>query len=83
MDCGIPIVSDDTDIYYSSTMEGSQLVYSIKCKDHNVSSVAVCQENATWLPDPAEYVCSSSNTETVAPEFGEHSKRSIIITIMQ
>ena len=79
MDCGIPNVTGDINIYYSSTVEGSQLVYNIKCGDKNASSVTVCQKNATWLPDPAEYICFSSNTETVSPELGEHSKRLIII----
>ena len=73
-----PNVTGAINIYYSSTLEVSLLVYSIKCEDTNASSVAVCQKNATWLPDPAEYICPSSNTEKVSPEFGEHSKRLII-----
>ena len=68
MDCGIPSVTGDANINYSSTLEGSQLVYSIKCEDKNVPLVVVCQKNATWLPDPAEYVCSSSNSKTMSPE---------------
>lgn len=75
MDCGIPSVTGDANINYSSTLEGSQLVYSIKCEDKNISSIAVCQKHAIWLPDPAEYVCSSTNSETTPPEFVEHSKR--------
>jgi hypothetical protein len=77
VDCGIPSTTGDTTIYYNSTLEGSELVYSIKCEDENVSSVAVCQKNATWLPDPTDYVCSSS---TMSPEsnFVEQGKRLLL-----
>lgn len=77
MDCAIPSVSDgEASIYYNSTLEGSQLEYSIKCENKNILSlVAVCQKNATWFPDPSEYVCTSSTSETMPPKSVEHSKR--------
>ena len=56
----------------------SQLVYSIECRGENMSSVAVCQKSATWMPDPMEYVCSSNSLLTVSPDVIEHSKIEIM-----
>ena len=66
VNCGVPNITtnypDITIIHYNGTLEGSSLLHAINCNNEIVSSTSVCQRNATWTPDPAEYVCLTSST---------------------
>ena len=69
-DCGVPLVSDDILLSYNSTLENA--VLEIGCRRglnkltpdpaDSILSTAVCHRNATWIPRPADHVCTTTST---------------------
>ena len=70
-DCGVPLVnSDDILLSYNSTLENA--VLEISCRHGLVNELApgladsilsaVCHRNATWIPRPADHVCTTTST---------------------
>ena len=67
-DCGVPLVDKNVKLNYSSTLEGSVLILScenetsyMNITDEQVLKV-ICHSNGHWIPDPAQFTCSSSTT---------------------
>ena len=55
------MVSPNVGLDYNSTLLGSQLL--LWCEDvDGIIITAQCSEDATWVPDPNEVVCSVSST---------------------
>ena len=46
----MPIVDDNVEIFYTSTVEGAML--SLWCRYSNFSTIATCREDGTWRPSP-------------------------------
>ena len=64
MNCGIPSSIDNNFYFHNGTLEGSQVVYEIKCNNETVSLESECQSNGSWTPDPSEYVCRFTPPES-------------------
>ena len=66
-DCGIPLVKDDVILKsYSSTLENSLLEFG--CRSGLVPDttlIAVCHRNASWIPSPADHVCTTTSIHTL------------------
>lgn len=65
VNCGDPITNLNVNLEYSSTLFGSQLLFW--CENAKNVTTAQCSENAIWMPDPTELVCSPSSTSTAIP----------------
>ena len=58
-DCGVPV--SNAKLNYSSTLEGSVLILTCEndtFTDKQTLSVT-CHSNGSWIPDPADFTCSS------------------------
>ena len=61
-DCGEPVLN--AKLNYSSTLEGSVLILTCEndtSTDKQTLSVT-CHSNGSWIPDPADFTCSSFTT---------------------
>ena len=75
-DCGVPNMNTSImlNYIYNSTLKGSVLI--LICENDTISADerilhVTCQSNGSWIPDPAQFTCSSfttvpSGTERVA-----------------
>ena len=72
-DCEEPV--SDAKLNYSSTLEGSVLI--LICENDTStdeqSLSATCHSNGNWIPDPAQFTCSSSITVPTGTEILIHS----------
>ena len=58
-DCGVPV--SNATLNYSSTLEGSVLILTCE-NDTSTDEQALnvtCHSNGSWIPDPANFTCSS------------------------
>ena len=58
-DCGVPL--SNAKFNYSSTLEGSVLIVTCEndtSTDEQTLSVT-CHSNGSWIPNPADFTCSS------------------------
>ena len=68
-DCGIPV--SNAKLNYTSTLEGS--ILTLICEndtstDGDILRLSViCHSSGSWIPDPAQFTCSSSSFTTVPP----------------
>ena len=62
VDCGVPLVNRNVKLNYNSTLDGSVLIVTCENKissiDEQILNVT-CHNNGNWIPDPAEFTCSS------------------------
>ena len=65
---------------YSSTLEGAVLI-TLTCENDTSTDEqalnVICHSSGSWIPDPAQFTCSSSNFETALPG----TSNSLIIVI--
>ena len=70
-DCGVPLVDRNVMLNYSSTLEGSVLI--LICENEPISNMNItdeqtlsvtCHSNGNWIPNPAQFTCSSFTTQT-------------------
>ena len=66
-DCGVPNMnmSITLNYIYNSTLKGSVLI--LICENDTISADerilhVTCQSNGSWIPDPAQFTCSSFTT---------------------
>ena len=54
---------------YSSTLEGT--VLTLTCENDTSTDeqalIVTCHSSGSWIPDPAQFTCSSSNFEKALP----------------
>ena len=71
-DCGVPLVNRNVKLNYNSTLDGSVLILICENEISNMDTIdeqilnVSCYSNGNWVPDPAEFTCSSFIT-TVSP----------------
>ena len=65
VDCGIPLVNRNVKLNYNSTLDGSILILTcenetpiINITDEQIL-IVICHNNGNWIPNPAEFTCSS------------------------
>ena len=64
-DCGVPLVDSNVILDYSSTLEGS--VLTLTCENDTSRSTddseeilsVTCHSSGNWIPNPAQFTCSS------------------------
>ena len=67
-DCGVPLVNKNVTLNYSSTLGGSVLVLTCENEMSNMNTTdeqvltVTCHSNGNWIPDPADFTCSSFTT---------------------
>ena len=67
-DCGEPLVDRNVRLNYSSTLEGSVLILSCENETSNMNTTdeqvlkVTCHSSGHWIPDPAQFTCSSFTT---------------------
>ena len=67
---------------YGSTLEGAVLI-TLTCENDTSTDVVqalnvTCHSSGSWIPDPAQFTCSSSNFEMALPG----TSNSLIISII-
>ena len=50
----MPIVDDNVEILYNSTVEGAML--SLWCRNSTSATIATCNDDGTWRPSPTALV---------------------------
>ena len=56
-------------LYYNSTLEGSISILVLTCENdtsiNELILIVTCHSSGDWIPDPADFACSSSTTVNV------------------
>ena len=67
--CGVPV--SNAKLNYTSTLEGS--ILTLTCENDTSTDgeilrlSVICHSSGSWIPDPAQFTCSSSSFTTVPP----------------
>ena len=71
-DCGVPLMSSNVELNYTSTLEGAVLTFTCKNEMSNISITnetifnVTCHSSGNWIPDPAVLIKSCSSAFTGA-----------------
>jgi hypothetical protein len=78
-ECGVPV--SNAKLNYSSTLEGSVLI--LTCENATSSDeqtvTVICHSNGSWIPDPAEFTCSSFTT-ALPGSYLLYEEKSMVVT---
>ena len=71
-DCGVPLMSSNFELNYTSTLEGAVLTFTCKNEMSNINITnetvfdVTCHSSGNWIPDPAVLIKSCSSAFTGA-----------------